>query len=116
MSADFQDAVLLTRADLDQREGPVVVEFGSENCSICQAFAPKLAKLLKQFPEVQHVKVEDGPGLPLGRSFRVKLWPTLVFMRDGQVVQQSARPDVEEAREGFEELMNADSDADGEEE
>ena len=41
---------------------------------------------------VRHVKVEDGSGLPLGRSFGVKLWPTLVFMRDGREVARLVRP------------------------
>jgi thioredoxin 1 len=41
---------------------------------------------------VRHVKVEDGSGRPLGRSYRVKLWPTLVFLRDGQEVARLVRP------------------------
>ena len=35
---------------------------------------------LNEYPALRHLKVEDGPGRPLGRSFRVKLWPTLIFM------------------------------------
>src|SRR3954451_13791132 len=66
------------------------------------ALAPGLARLLEGYPEIQHVKVEDGPGLPLGRSFRVKLWPTLVFLRHGKVAKQVARPGVREVREGLE--------------
>jgi thioredoxin 1 len=41
---------------------------------------------------VRHIKVEDGPGRPLGRSFRVKLWPTLVFLREGREVARLVRP------------------------
>jgi thioredoxin 1 len=41
---------------------------------------------------VAHYKVEDGPGRPLGRSFRVKLWPTMIFLRDGQEVARLVRP------------------------
>jgi len=41
---------------------------------------------------VRHLKIEDGPGRPLGRSFRVKLWPTLVFLRDGVEVARVVRP------------------------
>jgi thioredoxin 1 len=37
-------------------------------------------------------KVEDGPGRPLGRSFKVKLWPTLIFLRDGAEVARVVRP------------------------
>jgi thioredoxin 1 len=61
-----------------------------------------LAAALERFPEVRHIKVEDGKGKPLGRSFRVKLWPTLVFLRDGRVVKQVARPDLDEVRAGLE--------------
>jgi thioredoxin len=61
-----------------------------------------LAALLEQHPEVQHIKVEDGRGKPLGRSFRVKLWPTLVFLRDGQVRHIAVRPRGDEVREGLE--------------
>jgi len=64
-----------------------------------------LAALLQRHPQVRHIKVEDGPGKPLGRSFRVKLWPTLVFLRDGQVVRQAVRPDTAEVAEAFEEVM-----------
>jgi thioredoxin 1 len=41
---------------------------------------------------VRHLKIDDGPGRPLGRSFRVKLWPTLVFLKDGQEVERLVRP------------------------
>jgi thioredoxin 1 len=50
---------------------------------------------------VRHIKVEDGKGKPLGRSFRVKLWPTLVFLRDGQVLGQVSRPESNQVREGL---------------
>jgi thioredoxin 1 len=92
----------LSRADLEKMTGPVLVEFGATWCGICNAFAPQLESLMDDFPAVTHVKVEDGRGKPLGRSFRVKLWPTLVFLRDGQVVQQLARPSRSAARAGLE--------------
>lgn len=63
-----------------------------------------MAALLQRHPEVRHIDVEDGRGRPLGRSFRVKLWPTLVFLRDGQVVRQAVRPNPDEIAAGFAEL------------
>ena len=51
-------------------------------------------------PGVRHVKIEDGPGRRLGRSFRVKLWPTLVFLKDGQAVETLVRPGDETAIAG----------------
>jgi thioredoxin 1 len=63
-----------------------------------------LAALLERHPDVKHIEVEDGQGRPLGRSFKVKLWPTVFFLRDGSVVRQEVRPSPEELREAFEEL------------
>ena len=87
--------------------GPVLLEFGASWCPHCRALAPTVARLLGSHPEVEHRSIEDGPGRPLGRSFRVKLWPTLVFLRDGKVVRQMSRPSPEEARSGFEELARS---------
>src|SRR6266516_4852985 len=89
------------RAEVDALPGPVLVEFGTPWCPHCQALQPQLADLLTKYPQVRHVKVEDGKGKPLGRAFRVKLWPNLVFLRDGEVVQQSARPAAGEVRQGL---------------
>jgi thioredoxin 1 len=90
-----------SRSEIDQLPGPVVLEFGARWCGYCRAMAPLLASALAQFPGVRHLKVEDGPGKPLGRSFGVRLWPTLVFLCDGQVVQQVSRPHLGEIRAGL---------------
>jgi thioredoxin 1 len=95
------------RDEIDGTTGPVLLEFGASWCPHCQALTPKLAGLLRDYPGVRHIRIEDGPGRPLGRSFRVKLWPNLVFLLDGQVVKQLARPEVEEAREALDEIAGA---------
>lgn len=95
-----------TRDEVDQMKGLVLLEFGASWCGHCQATAPKRDALLDAHPEIIHIRIEDGPGRPLGRSFRVKLWPTFVFLRDGEVICQVSRPDPDELREGFEALVN----------
>lgn len=90
-----------TREEIDRLPGAVVLEFGASWCGHCQALAPHLSKLLQGSPDVQHIKIEDGPGKRLGRSFRVKLWPTLVLLRDGQIVDQLVRPSPAEAQQGL---------------
>jgi thioredoxin 1 len=89
-----------TRAEIDATTGPLVLEFGTNWCGFCQAAQPHIEAALAAFPGVEHRKVEDGPGRPLGRSFRVKLWPTLVFLKDGKVLAQVARPGEDDIRRG----------------
>ncbi|MDB6001480.1 MAG: putative thioredoxin-disulfide reductase [Rhizobacter sp.] len=81
-----------SRADIDALEGPVVLDFGTNWCGHCNAARPAVAKAFDEHPHLRHVKVEDGPGRPLGRSFGIKLWPTLVFLRDGKEVARVVRP------------------------
>lgn len=90
-----------TRDEIDALPGPVLLEFGASWCPHCQALAPALESQLKHYPNVRHIKIEDGPGRPLGRSFRVKLWPNLVFLRDGKVLLQLARPPADALQEGL---------------
>ena len=80
------------RADIDALAGPAVLEFGTDWCGWCRGAQPLIAEALAGHPGVRRLKVEDGPGRPLGRSFRVKLWPTLVFLRDGAEVARLVRP------------------------
>ncbi|MGU7771776.1 thioredoxin family protein [Burkholderia sp. MR1-5-21] len=81
-----------TRAEVDALAGATVIEFGTNWCGICSGAQPAIRDAFSAHPAVRHLKVEDGPGRPLGRSFRIKLWPTLVFLRDGVEVARVVRP------------------------
>lgn len=79
------------RAEVDALPGATVLEFGTNWCSVCRAAQPAIAEALAG-QAVRHLKVEDGSGRKLGRSFGVKLWPTLVFLKDGKEVARLVRP------------------------
>jgi thioredoxin 1 len=82
-----------TRAEVDAFTGPTLLEFGSSTCGYCRAAQPDIAAVMKNHPAVRHIKVEDGRGRALGRSFRVRLWPTLVYLEAGTEKARVVRPD-----------------------
>jgi thioredoxin 1 len=91
METSYQDPGP-TVAEVAALRGATVIEFGTSWCGVCRAAQGPIRQALDAHPAVLHLKVEDGRGRPLGRSFRVKLWPTLVFLRDGKEVGRLVRP------------------------
>ena len=81
-----------TREVIDRLKGPALLEFGSPWCGYCRAAQPLIAEALAQRDGVRHIKVTDASGRRLGRSFGVRLWPTLVFLKDGKEVERLVRP------------------------
>lgn len=91
MTTAYQD-LATTRAALEALPGATLLEFGANWCGWCQGAQPHIQAALAGRPGLRHLKEEDGKGRPLGRAFGVKLWPTLVFLRDGQEVARLVRP------------------------
>ena len=88
----LNEAEAPARSDVDALPGLTLLEFGTNWCGHCRAAQPALAEALSQHSGWRHIKVEDGPGRLLGRSFRVRLWPTLVLLRDGREIARLVRP------------------------
>lgn len=80
------------RAEIDAMRGVALLEFGASWCPHCIAAQAPIAAALATRADVAHLRIEDGPGRPLGRSFRVTLWPTLIVLRDGAEVARAVRP------------------------
>lgn len=83
----------LSRDELDQTTGPMVVEFGTNWCGFCKGAQADIKAAMDNHPDVPHVKVEDGKGRRLGRTFGVKLWPSLIFLKDGEEMARVVRPE-----------------------
>ncbi|TYP65402.1 MULTISPECIES: thioredoxin family protein [Pseudomonadaceae] len=90
--ADLYKTETITRSEVDSLDGITVLDFGTNWCGHCRSAEPHVERALADFPQVNHIKIEDGQGRPLGRSYRVKLWPTLVFVRLGQELSRVVRP------------------------
>ncbi len=71
--------------------GYAVLEFGTPWCGHCAAAIPAVRQVLSE-REIPHIKVVDGKGKSLGRSFKVKLWPTLILVNSGKEIARLVRP------------------------
>lgn len=81
-----------TRREVDSLGGLTLLEFGASWCPHCRAAQPHIQAAVQAHPGLRHIRIEDGSGQPLGRSFGVKLWPTLVLLDDGVEKARVVRP------------------------
>ncbi len=97
-----------SRAELDDRPGAVVVEFGTDWCGYCRAARRPIDEAFADYPGIARIAIEDGKGFPTGRAYGVKLWPTLVFLANGHEVARVVRPiDAEDVSRALGELTAA---------
>lgn len=90
------------RAEIDALTQAAIIEFGAPCCEYCRAAQPLIAAAIADYPRVLHIRIEDGKGRRLGRSFRVKLWPTLIFINQGKEIARLVRPtEIETIREAL---------------
>ena len=82
----------LTHENLERMLGAMVLEFGAEWCGYCQRAQPLIKAALSKHQSVRHIKIEDGKGKRLGRQFGIKLWPSLIFLKNGKEVSRLVRP------------------------
>lgn len=73
-------------------KGYMLLEFGTNWCGHCTTAQIVIAEALSAQPDLLHIKEEDGAGIRLGRNFRVKLWPTLILLKDGEEIDRVVRP------------------------
>lgn len=96
-----------SREEVNNLAGATMLEFGASWCGYCQAAQNTITSELAHFPNVRHIKVEDGKGRRLGRSFTVKLWPTLVFIKNGVELNRLVRQiDAQELNAALQQIAN----------
>lgn len=91
MSPEYRDEEP-AREEVDALKGPTLLDFGNNWCGYCMRTKPLVDAALHGRSGVRHIRIADAAGKRLGRTFRVKLWPTLVFLEDGVEVARLVRP------------------------
>lgn len=89
--ADYSKAPF-TIEQIVELSGNTLLEFGTPWCGHCQAATPAIKEAFAEHSELRHIRIYDGKGKRLGRLFKVKLWPTLILLQDGNEVARLVRP------------------------
>lgn len=67
----------------------VVLDFWAEWCGPCRMLAPVLEEIGTEYPEVAFGKVNVDEEAGLAQMFKIVSIPTLVFMRNGEIIKKS---------------------------
>jgi thioredoxin 1 len=76
-------------SEIIQSEKPAVVDFWAPWCGPCKAIGPVIEELAEAYGEnIKFTKcnVDENPATPA--KFGIKAIPTLIFFKDGKVVDQ----------------------------
>lgn len=90
-NADYVEEAF-TFEQIGELSGDVLLEFGVPWCGHCQAASAAITEVVTEYSALRHLKIYDGKGKRLGRAFKVKLWPTLIRLHDGNEVARLVRP------------------------
>ena len=75
--------------EVEQHDGLVVVDFWATWCAPCRMIAPVLEQLAEEYKgKAKVAKVDVDTNVRTGSRFQVRSIPTLLFFKNGKVVDQ----------------------------
>jgi thioredoxin 1 len=84
MSSD--KVTLITTKNEIPMKGNVVIDFYASWCGPCKKLTPEFSRLSNEYLTVTFLKVNSDEAEDLTKEFEVSALPTVIFMKDGEVV------------------------------
>ena len=86
---------------VEQAKGIQVVDFFATWCGPCKMLAPVLEQAAEANPDVNFYKVDIDEEIGLAQKFQVMSVPTLVFVKDGKIIDKTVGVIPEKQLEGI---------------
>jgi thioredoxin 1 len=90
MASDKVKTFTDSNFDTETKTGVVLVDFWAEWCGPCRRIAPIVDQLASDYEgraTIGKMNVDENPNIPTGR-FQVRGIPTLIVLKNGQLVDQ----------------------------
>ncbi|MBQ4650417.1 MAG: thioredoxin [Firmicutes bacterium] len=75
--------------EIIESEKPVLVDFFASWCGPCQSLMPVIDEIAAERSDIKVAKINVGEELELARKYRVMSVPTLLVVKNGEVVSRS---------------------------
>ena len=82
------------QAEVLNSDKPVLLDFWAPWCGPCRMVVPMVEQIADERPDIKVGKINIDEEFELARQFGISSIPTLVVMKDGQILRQAtgARP------------------------
>jgi len=74
--------------EVERSQGLVIVDFSATWCPPCRLIEPILDEIAAQRPDVRVMAIDTDQNLQTTVRFNVRSMPTILFFRDGQLVDR----------------------------
>ena len=79
---------VINEAEFNVTSGLYVVKFWATWCGPCRVLTPTINKLDEEFENIKFLSVDVDQVPALAQKFKIKSLPTLLFIKDGEVVNK----------------------------
>ena len=72
-----------------ESDKPVLIDFFATWCGPCKMVSPVVDQIAAERPDIKVCKLDVDKNLDLARSFQVMSVPTLVAMKNGEIINKT---------------------------
>ena len=89
------------------KSGKVVIDFYADWCGPCQKLGPHFIELSKKYPNISFLKVNTDKAEDLATHYDVSALPTILFIKDGDVISIIKGFNLDKIKSELDELNNS---------